>query len=245
MRHKNSELPNSQPPKSRFLDLEVGDWELKIGGRVYVYALVDQPGRTATIAARRIEIIEAGGVFAAVDESGAGPPELSEATLKEQHAIVVALARRFDAVLPARFGAWLEVQALEHTLTTNRARIRRALAQVRNREQFSVRFFGERKDIPADLSSGAAYLRSRQASSRPELSPGARRLRRAVKPMVRAERIEPGRSGVRLTLHHLVDRGCARAYRAAVRHSVALVPGEQIVISGPWPPFAFAPDLLP
>ena len=213
--------------------------------RLYVFALVDQLGRTATIAGHRIEIIEVGGVFAAVDSMHGARPELSEAALREQHAIVVALARRFDAVLPARFGASVDVQALEHTLTTNRARIRRALALVRSREQFSVRMFGQREEIPVDLSSGAAYLRSRVAASRPQLSPTERRLRRAVKQMVRAERIEPGRSGVRLTIHHLVDRGSARAYRAAVRESAALEPREPIVVSGPWPPFAFAPDLLP
>ena len=213
--------------------------------RLYVFALVDQPGRTATVAGRRIEIIEAGDVFAAVDVSRRARPELSEAALREQHAIVVALGRRFDAVLPARFGAWVDGQDLEQTLTTNRARIRRALAQVKSREQFSVRVFGEREDIPTDLSNGAAYLRSRLAAARPELSAAARRIRRAVKPMVRAERIEPGRGGVRLTIHHLVDRGCAREYRAAVRESAARVPGEEIVVSGPWPPFAFVPDLLP
>jgi hypothetical protein len=216
--------------------------------RLYVVALVDQPGRTATIAGRRIEIVEAGGVFAAVaGDVRRGPrrSEVSEAALREQHAIVVALARRFDAVLPARFGAWVDVQTLEHTLATNRARIRRALDQVRNREQFSVRFFGQHEDLPADLSSGAAYLRSRLAASRPQLSAAAHRLRRALTPMVRAERIEPGRGGVRFAIHHLVDRGRAREYRAAVRRSVAVASGERVVISGPWPPFAFAPDLLP
>ena len=216
--------------------------------RVYVFALVGRPGRAATIAGRRIAIIQAGGVFAAVEaevERGARRSELSEAALREQHAIVVALARRFDAVLPARFGAWVDVQTLEQALTTNRARIHRALARVKDREQFSVRIFGDREDIPVDLSSGAAYLRSRLAASRPPLSRAARSLRRAVKPLVRAERIEPGRGSIRLTIHHLVDRGRARAYRAAVRESVALARDEHVVVSGPWPPFAFAPDLLP
>ena len=213
--------------------------------RLYVFALVDQPGRTTTIAGRRIEIVEAGRVFAAVDSVRGLRPELSEAALREQHAIVVALARRFDAVLPARFGAWVDVQSLEHTLTVNHARIRRALAQVRNREQFSVRFFGERQDVPAELASGAAYLRSRLTASRPDLSQAARRLRGALKAIVRAERIEPGHGGVRLTIHHLVDRGRAREYRAAIRGRVAVAPAERVVVTGPWPAFAFAPDLLP
>jgi hypothetical protein len=245
MSHRNSQLPSSQLPRSQFPDLEVGESELETGRCVYVYALVDQAGRTTTIGGRRIEIVEAGRVFAAVDAVRGPRPQLSEAALREQHTIVVALARRFDAVLPARFGAWLAVQVLEHMLTTNGARIRRAFSQVRNREQFSVRFFGEREQIPAGSSSGTAYLRSRLTASRPELSEAARLIRRALKPIVRAERIESGRGGVRITIHHLVDRGRAREYRSVIRRTLRGSPGERVVVTGPWPPFAFAPDLLP
>ena len=45
------------------------------------------------------------GAVAAIVESVDAPPDASEATLLEQHAIVVRLARRFDALLPVRFGA--------------------------------------------------------------------------------------------------------------------------------------------
>jgi hypothetical protein len=234
---------NPQLPK-----LGIGNWQLGVGSRIYVIALVDQPGRAVTIAGRRIEIVRAGGLFAAI-ESGVGPlprhPDLSEAALREQHAIVVALARRFVAILPARFGAWVDPPTLEQTLTTNRTRIRRALARVKNRDQFTIRILGDRQDTPPDLSSGTAYLRSRRAASRPRLTRAARDVRRAVKPLVRAEQIDSGRGSIRLTIHHLIDRGRARAYRAAVRQSVIRASDEQVVVSGPWPPFAFAPDLLP
>jgi hypothetical protein len=229
------------------LDLEVGDWELEIGRRLYVYALVEHPGRSSTIEGRRIDIVPAGEVFAAV-ESNITPADrrsdISEAALREQHAIVVALARRFDAILPARFGSSVDVKTLEHTLTMNRSEIRRAFALVTGREQITVRIVGARRDTPADWSSGGAYLRSRMAASRPTLSPTVRALKRAVKPLVRAERLEPARGNIRVTLHHLIERGRVRAYRAAVRDAVAVPSAEHVVISGPWPPFAFAPDLL-
>jgi hypothetical protein len=229
------------------LDLEVGEWELEIGRRVYVYALVEHPGRSTTIKGRRIDIVPAGDVFAAV-ESNITPAhrrsEISEAALREQHAVVVALSRRFDAILPARFGSSVDVETLEHTLHMNRSAIRRALALVKGREQITVRTVGTRGDTPPDWSSGGAYLRSRMAASRPTLSPTARALKRAVKPLVRAERLEPARGNIRVTIHHLIDRGRARAYRAAVRDAAAVSSAEHVVISGPWPPFAFAPDLL-
>lgn len=215
--------------------------------RFYVYALVEHPGRSTTIKGRRIEIVPVGDVFAAVESrmsSAEQRSEISEASLREQHAIVVALARRFDAILPARFGAWVDQNTLEHMLNTNRSRIRRALSRVKGREQVTVRIFAERTDAPEAWSSGEAYLRSRLAASRPRLSPSARTLKRAVKPLVRAEILEPARGNILVTIHHLLDRGSARAYRAAVRDTVAPGPDEHVVISGPWPPFAFAPDLL-
>jgi hypothetical protein len=215
--------------------------------RLYVYALVERSGRSTTIKGRRIEIVPIGGVFAAVETGIASAEqrsEISEASLREQHAIVQALARRFEAILPARFGAWVNEKTLEHTLNTNRSRIRRALARVKGREQVTVRIFAERTDSPGAWSSGESYLRSRLHASRPQLSPAARALRRSVRPLVRAEILEPARGNISVTIHHLLDRGGARTYRAAVRGAAAAATDEHVVISGPWPPFAFAPDLL-
>jgi hypothetical protein len=49
---------------------------------------------------------------------------------------------------------------------------------------------------------------------------------------------------VQVTLHHLVRRGDAARYVAAVEASLGgLKVPPHVVISGPWPPFAFAPDL--
>ena len=69
---------------------------------LYVYAFVDGPGRSMTIARHRLEILSVAGVGVAVERLDE-PPAASEAALRTQHAIVERLQRRFDAVLPARF----------------------------------------------------------------------------------------------------------------------------------------------
>ena len=80
--------------------------------RVYVYALVEQRARSFRIASRTVSFVEChqssiGSIYAAVQQRE-DSPELSESSLKVQHEIVAALAQRFDAILPVRFGAFIE-----------------------------------------------------------------------------------------------------------------------------------------
>jgi hypothetical protein len=60
--------------------------------------------------------------------------------------------------------------------------------------------------------------------------------------LVSVERYEPARAGVPDSLYHLVARDATRRYAAiaaALRHANPL-----LTTTGPWPPFAFVPDLL-
>jgi Gas vesicle synthesis protein GvpL/GvpF len=43
-------------------------------------------------------------------------------------------------------------------------------------------------------------------------------------------------------VYHLVDRGQDAAYRAALRQATHRAPGIRVRASGPWPPYAFAPE---
>ena len=76
-------------------------------------------------------------------------------------------------------------------------------------------------------------------------TPLVSRLCRAVKPVVAGERVEPGQGRIRATVHHLIARGRAAEYRSLVSESIGRLPSaDQVIVSGPWPPFAFTPDLL-
>ena len=78
----------------------------------------------------------------------------------------------------------------------------------------------------------------------PEIAP----LREALRPLLRAERIERAGSGeqsrLRATAYDLVPRGEADAYARAVAEAAPRLAGWKITATGPWPPYAFASTLL-
>lgn len=221
---------------------------------VYVFALVERPpastgtaaSRPLRIAGHRIEFVAVGGIYAAVERAKA-QPALSEESLRDQHRVVVELGRRCDAILPARFGGWIESGDLEGLVEARAPILQRALDTVRNKEQMTVRIFtnDERPAAPLPAgSTGTAYLEALKAAKAPKMTPLAASIRTAVQPLAGGEHIDAGRGRLQVALHHLVDRGRSTDYEARVAEVVArLRPAASVAVSGPWPPFAFAPDL--
>ena len=213
--------------------------------RIYVYALVEKHRGAMRIEGHRITFVPAAGFYAAAARLSS-PPELTEAALRAQHRLVVAIAREFDAILPVRFGGWIDVPELEQLIATHERRLRRAFALVRRREQMTVRVFGAERIAARAItsSSGTAYLKRRRDTVHARNPAIAADIRRAVKPLVESERIDAGRGSLQLTVHHLVPSGCSRQYKVRMSAiSASLAGRNQIVVSGPWPPFAFAPDI--
>lgn len=90
--------------------------------------------------------------------------------------------------------------------------------------------------------SGQDYLRVRAAAlAREQALPSFRPLRDAVRRWVRDERVEKG--GSVATVYHLVPRGSVAAYRRAVERA-ARKSGVRVLVTGPWPAYAFADPLL-
>ena len=108
---------------------------------VYVYALLGASIPRARLPRRKMEVISVGGIFAATERLRM-PPVLTEAALRRQYRIVVALAGLTPAVLPVRFGAFMTGDELERIVRARRTILRRALRQVRGRDQMTVRIFG-------------------------------------------------------------------------------------------------------
>lgn len=181
----------------------------------------------------------------AVVERRREPPPISEASLREQHAIVVELWRRCDRLLPVRFGAMMSEGALQVRVRAAAPVLDRMLQQVGGRVQMTVRVFEEvpvteRAVIPR--TSGTAYLkglRDRAGS----LSRAAMEIGRPVEAFVVEERVEPGQGALRVSLFHLIAASDEARYRAALAASGDATSGRRVTVSGPWPPFAFAPEL--
>ena len=220
---------------------------------VYVLALTSHHRPPITIDGHRIEFISVENVFAAI-ERRAAPPTLSEAELRSQHDLVTTIFNQMDELLPVRFGAWIDKQELSTVLARQHTDIVEALGLVRGRVQMTIRFLGRPLPARADqLSShhsetGTAYLQSRRHTEQ-WMPAEATALTAAVRDLIAAERLSPGSQGRvgsldsgRLqqipALYHLISRESVTAY------TTATLPfrSPTITVSGPWPPFAFAPD---
>jgi|HubBroStandDraft_3_1064219.scaffolds.fasta_scaffold13014_4 hypothetical protein len=99
-------------------------------------------------------------------------------------------------------------------------------------------------EVAAVAGPGARYLADRQRRIAAELPPALRELRRALAPLLRAERLDRhGAPPLLATAHDLVAREDAERYRRLVAEKAAEAREWRASVSGPWPPYAFAPGL--
>ena len=220
---------------------------------VYVYALLGEaPPPGAGLCDEPLRAVRIDDLVAAVGDM-TNRPAVNEATLRAHDAVVRRLADAVDAILPVRFGSLLSESSLTELLRVRAHELRDALVLVAGREQMTLRVLGDApapSDTAADaghgpeLGPGARYLAGRRSAWRrarevPELAS----LRPALQPLVRAERVTRHDAPPLLaSVYHLVDRGRAAAYRDVVERSPQTP--VQLAVSGPWPPYAFAPEAL-
>ncbi|HET6368415.1 MAG TPA: GvpL/GvpF family gas vesicle protein [Pseudomonadales bacterium] len=219
---------------------------------LYLYALlgvVPPRGRWRGLDGEPLRFVRVAGlVLAAGPMSRAPAPKLS--TLRRHDAVVRRLAGAVPAVLPARFGTLVtDGAALRELIAPRAAALRRALAQVAGREQMTLRLYGSaprgggvEAAAPLPSGPGTRYLTARSAATLRAL-PDLARLRGTLAGLVRAERIEPSQTPPLLgSVYHLVDRDQRRAYQRALRSVTCQLADLRVVPSGPWTPYAFAPE---
>jgi hypothetical protein len=166
-------------------------------------------------------------------------PKPTDANLRRYDRVMSALWRRMPALLPVRFGTSARNVADLEVMVRDRERVVRSrLRAVRNRAQMTLRFASSNSSEvrPATIEhvSGTQYLRARQ---REYAVPAFDPLRGAVRRWIRDERVEK-RGGV-ATIYHLIPRGSADRYQSAIEDA-ARETGARVIVSGPWPPYAFA-----
>ena len=208
--------------------------------RLYVLALTDTPLDDLAVGERQVHAELIDGVHA-VCEKRSTPPDPSDAELRAQHAMVLEIASRVRAILPVRFGSLLTKAELRRAIREHRAEIEAAFDLVRDRVQMTIRVTGRRRS-PAALpapSTGRAYLARKQEQLSPPLPAPALALLKHLAPFAAAERREPGAGALLATIYHLVDTSDVLRYAALARKAP-----RSIVITGPWPPFAFTPSLV-
>ena len=215
----------------------------------YVFALVDAPpaarpgkGLSGSLGLRRV-----GSAYAVVERRADVPPA-EFGTLHQHQQVVTQLAEQVPAILPVRFGTLLDSDALDEALSERDEEVEEAFAAVRDRVQFtwrrksSGRGGGRLKSTAPAATAGAEYLRRAARASRPAPPAAWRPLRDKLAAFVVAERYQPAGKTVPDSLYHLVARDAAIRYTTMGRALSHADP--KLTMTGPWPPFAFAPDSL-
>jgi hypothetical protein len=216
----------------------------------YVFALVDAApsGRLGRGLRGPLRARPSGGAYAIVERrEDVPPPELG--SLRAHQAVVSRLANAVPAILPVRFGTLLEDEALDEALSERDGDIGEALALVRHRVQFTWRRAqppgAHRASKPSDAvadGSGAAYLR-RAAKAANAAPPAAfRLLRDRLHACVVRETFQRAANGMPDTLYQLIEKTAIDRYRAMADALALTTPA--LTVSGPWPPFAFAAEVL-
>lgn len=204
-------------------------------------ALTDTDPGSWTIGGREVHTVSYGAVHV-VHERRAAIPAMSDDELRAQHALVVSIAERAPAVLPARFGSLLSKRELTASVRRHENEILAALQHVHHHVQITVRVLGDRPrryaaPVIAGMS-GRQYLERARRAAIPPTTPAAERLLEAVRPLVTSERRERGAGRLLATIYHLVDMRHVDRYL-----TMAGRPIQGVIVSGPWPPFAFSPQL--
>ena len=221
----------------------------------YVYALLaDRPRADAGpgLGHEPLRYLPVAGLLAAVGDMAA-PPPVSRTTLLAHDAVVRRLAAAVDAILPVRFGTLLDGDAaLADALVGRAPRLREALALVAGREQMTLRVFGEPAPPPTAVPAreaagpGTRYLEARREQARRDADVGELApLRPHLAPLVRAEHAQRHDAPPLIaSVYHLIDRRRAPEYLAALAAGTAALAPVRAVATGPWPPYAFAPEHL-
>jgi hypothetical protein len=226
---------------------------------LYVYAIVRRPVRARSLssgAGVRLRPVIGGGAVAIVADCDEKPSPTMGA-LRKHDAVVRRIARAVPAILPVRFGTVVDTdRSLTGLLEAWSAELQPALGLVERREQMTLRLFGRsavsEASSPRSLEPetgdhpGTRYLtRLASAHARARSAPELEPLREALAHIITAERISRHDTGpLLLTAYHLIPRGKARAYRGILKRRAAAL-GLRATASGPWPPYAFVPELQP
>jgi hypothetical protein len=213
-----------------------------VRGSLLVYALAS--GKAGRIAVRGVmgetlQYVRIGRIDAIVGRVRAIPKPTAP-NLRRYDRVMSALWRRTPALLPARFGtSAADLADLDAIVRGRHSVLQSRLRAVRDRAQMTIRIVSPPTPVGARATTrapqtGIQYLRSRQGEyAVPAFDP----LRAAVRRWIREEHIE--KRGRVASIYHLVARGSIDRYTSAIERAAGDA-GVPIIVSGPWPPYAFA-----
>jgi hypothetical protein len=166
------------------------------------------------------------------------PPAATTANLRKYHRTLAVIADATPATLPVRFGTTMSEPELAIILFSRATSLTATLRRVRGRVQMTLRLPGRSgaatRPPAKPVKSGREYLRTLAARERD--IPGFDVVRKTLSPWIKEERID--RRGTIVSVYHLVARRSAAAYARRATAAMADA-GLVVVVSGPFPPYAF------
>jgi Gas vesicle synthesis protein GvpL/GvpF len=223
---------------------------------IYVYGFLSARPPIAPpsgVSGEPVELRSLGPLVVATGELSEVPPAELDA-LRRHDAVVRALARPPAAILPARFGSICATDAeLGAWVEPRLSLLQSTLRLVEGCEQMTVRIFAPRGTPSPDAESeagsndigpGTRFLEGKRRS-RTRFDTEIAAVRRVVERLARAEvATEHEAAPLLLTLHHLVLSSQIDEYRQAVAGAAADLAPLRVATTGPWSPYAFAPEEL-
>lgn len=225
---------------------------------IYLYCIVPRdhhpPAALRGLDDRPVVLAALGEIACWVSDLSARP-EPSLEGLQTHDRVARAAVSVSVSPLPARFGQWFpDGEALRARLSRALGGYEEALAHVAGSVEFGTRI-GERPRVAAEqppraggLGPGASYLRTiAGAKARADVAAAReRRVHSMIEEALREVVIEtrdprtPSARGAN-ELAHLVRLGDVEDFRSAVAALSERYPELRLVLTGPWPPYSFAP----
>jgi hypothetical protein len=222
----------------------------------YVFALVDAApsGAKGRGLSGPLALLAVPGGFAVVERRADVPP-VELGSLERHQDVLTRLVSRVPAIIPVRFGTLLDEDEIDERLGEREAEIAEAFAAVRDRVQFTWRRRGRaaksqergtgtngRGANGETSGSGTEYLRRAASAAKPAIPAAWRAVRAGLAALIAAERYQSASGPVPESLYHLVARDAAALYQE--RASALRDADPKLRTTGPWPAFAFVPDML-
>jgi hypothetical protein len=182
-------------------------------------------------------------------------PAVSTESIRRHHDVVTAAWTLAPACLPVRFGQWLaDPVTLQGTVEEQRAELERALARVAGAGEHGVRISepgmnpGRSGKHESQPNSGREYLERIREKVRAQDEHERRgqalasELEAFLAGTIRAQRVDPlaPERGL-VSVSHLVPRERSTAYRVELSRFRERHPELEVLCTGPWPPYSFAP----
>jgi hypothetical protein len=184
-----------------------------------------------------------------------GAPEVNAESIRRHHDVVLAAWSLAPACLPARFGQWLaDPGTLPITVEEQRAELERAMARVTDAGEHGVRISepgilarpsrGDR----TPPTSGREYLERLREKVRGQAEHERRgqavasALEAALEGTIRAQRVDrlPPERGL-VSVSHLVSSAREAEYTERLARFRERHAELEMLCTGPWPPYSFAP----